>query len=164
MCCRYIRSNEAATYVAGDDGGHVALDKVVRLLEDGLDDGDPRERANERPQPDDVVCSLREWAAAVSEPPANVRREACKSIRGRHGDERIWASVVQGVEAVIYNASMSGAWRAPDGEKQVWVELTCMVRCHEQLANSAEQSPSTLRLFLAPRQFPVNPAPCPSLG
>ena len=69
-----------STHVASDDGGHAALDKVMRLLEDRLDEGDATERANPRPDPDDIFGVLCRWCRAVSEPPADVGGEAGEAV------------------------------------------------------------------------------------
>ena len=73
-------SVNVGTHVAGDDGGHAALDKVMRLLEDRLDEGDATERANPRPDPDDIFGVLCRWRRAVSEPPADVGGEAGEAV------------------------------------------------------------------------------------
>lgn len=66
-------SGGAGTYVGGYHGWYASINEISGVAEDGLENTESGERANERPEPDDIIRPLRWYCCAIAYPASEPR-------------------------------------------------------------------------------------------
>ena len=82
------RKRGSLTYVTSDDTGYTTVDEVMGVAEDSLKEGQPAERADEGPYPNDVLGRFWWRLCPVTEPSTGPSGPICQEMTGGHGGRR----------------------------------------------------------------------------